>query len=57
LIYLFWDKDPYALITGFFVMTFGDGLAGLIGKNKNDLVEIKTPSGEKNFENEDVKYL
>ena len=35
LIYLFWDKDPYALITGFFIMTFGDGLAGLIGKNFN----------------------
>ncbi len=33
LIYLFWDKDPYALITGFFTMTFGDGLAGLIGKS------------------------
>ena len=33
LIYLFWDKDPYALITGFFLMTFGDGLAGLIGKS------------------------
>ena len=30
---------------------------GLIGKNKNDLVEIKTPSGEKNFEIKDVKYL
>jgi len=35
LIYLFWDKDPYALITGFFIMTFGDGLAGLIGKSFN----------------------
>ncbi len=35
LIYLYWDKDPYALITGFFIMTFGDGLAGLIGKNLN----------------------
>jgi len=35
LIYLFWDKDPYALITGFFIMTFGDGLAGLIGKSVN----------------------
>ena len=23
LIYLFWDKDPYALISGFFIMTFG----------------------------------
>ena len=33
LIYLFWDKDPYALITGFFIMTFGDGLAGLVGKS------------------------
>jgi len=33
LIWLFWDKDPYALITGFFMMTFGDGLAGLIGKS------------------------
>ena len=33
LITLFWDKDPYSLITGFFIMTFGDGLAGLIGKN------------------------
>ena len=30
---------------------------GLIGKNKGDLVEIKTPSGEKNFKIEDVKYL
>ena len=35
LIYLFWDKDPYALITGFFIMSFGDGLAGLIGKSFN----------------------
>ncbi|WP_353955095.1 dolichol kinase [uncultured Prochlorococcus sp.] len=33
LIWLFWDKNPYALITGFFIMTFGDGLAGLIGKS------------------------
>ena len=30
---------------------------GLIGKNKNDLVEIKTPSGTKNFEIIDVKYV
>ncbi len=35
LIFLFWDKDPNSLITGFFIMTFGDGLAGLIGKNFN----------------------
>ena len=30
---------------------------GLIGKNKNDLVEIKTPSGTKNFEIINVKYV
>tara|TARA_A100001388_G_scaffold251998_1_gene214203 strand:+ start:42 stop:686 length:645 start_codon:yes stop_codon:yes gene_type:complete len=33
LILIFWDKDPYSLIAGFFIMTFGDGLAGLIGKS------------------------
>jgi len=30
---------------------------GLIGKNKSDLVEIKTPAGIKNFEIKDVKYI
>ena len=30
---------------------------GLIGKNKNDLVEIITPAGIKNFEIIDVKYI
>ena len=30
---------------------------GLIGKNKNDLVEIKTPAGVKNFKIKDVKYI
>ena len=30
---------------------------GLIGKNKNDLVEISTPAGIKNFEIKDVKYI
>ena len=30
---------------------------GLIGKNKNNLVEISTPSGVKNFEIIDVKYI
>ena len=30
---------------------------GLIGKNKNDLVEISTPVGIKNFEIKDVKYI
>ncbi len=33
LIYLYWNKDPTSLFAGFFIMTFGDGLAGLIGKN------------------------
>ena len=33
LIYLYWNTDPTSLIAGFFIMTFGDGLAGLIGKN------------------------
>ena len=30
---------------------------GLIGKNKNDLVEISTPAGIKNFKIIDVKYI
>ena len=30
---------------------------GLIGKNKNDLVEINTPAGVKNFEIKEVKYV
>ena len=30
---------------------------GLIGKNKNDLAEISTPAGIKNFEIKDVKYI
>ena len=30
---------------------------GLIGKNKNDLVKITTPSSIKNFEIKDVKYV
>ena len=35
LISIFWDKDPYALTAGVFIMAFGDGLAGLIGKSFN----------------------
>ena len=30
---------------------------GLIGKKKNDLIEISTPAGTKNFEIKDVKYI
>ena len=37
LIIFFWDKDPYSLMAGFFIMTFGDGFAGLIGKNFSSL--------------------
>ena len=33
LILLYWNKNPSALFAGFFIMAFGDGLAGLIGKN------------------------
>ena len=33
LISLFWEQDPLSLTAGFFIMTFGDGLAGLIGRN------------------------
>ena len=33
LIYLYWNRDPASLFAGFFIMTFGDGFAGLIGKN------------------------
>ena len=29
----------------------------LIGKNKNDFVTVKTPSGEKNFEIKEIKYI
>lgn len=30
---------------------------GFIGRNKGEFVEIKTPSGDKNFEISDVKYI
>ncbi len=30
---------------------------GLIGKNKSEMVTVKTPSGEKNFEILEVKYV
>ena len=29
----------------------------LIGKNKKDLVTVKTPSGEKKFEIAEIKYI
>ena len=33
------------------------GSRGFIGKNKGEFAEIKTPSGDKNFEITDVKYI
>ncbi|RZO88596.1 MAG: transcription elongation factor GreA [alpha proteobacterium HIMB114] len=30
---------------------------GFIGKNKGEFVEIKTPSGDKNFEITDIQYI
>ncbi len=33
LIFLFWENDPSSLIAGYFIMSFGDGFAGLIGKS------------------------
>ena len=33
LISIFWERDPTSLIVGSLIMSFGDGLAGLIGKN------------------------
>ena len=33
LVTIFWNKDPLSLFVGVFIMTFGDGLAGLLGKN------------------------
>ena len=29
----------------------------LIGKNKGDLISVSTPSGERNFEIKEVKYI
>ena len=33
LISFLWDKDPKSLIIGSLIMSFGDGFAGLLGKN------------------------
>ena len=30
---------------------------GLIGKNLNDIIEINTPAGKKNYEIKNVQYL
>ena len=48
------DEDDLKQKLIFFQSPIGKGL---IGKNKSDLVEISTPSGIKNFEIKDVKYI
>ena len=48
------DESDLKLKLIFFKSPIGKGL---IGKNKKDLVEIKTPAGVKNFEIIDVKYI
>ena len=59
------DEDVTYKIVGKDEADLKDGLIyfkspigkGLIGKNKLDLLEIKTPSGIKNFEVTDVQYI
>ena len=59
------DEDVTYKIVGKDEADLKDGLLyfkspigkGLIGKNKSDLLEIKTPSGIKNFEVIDVQYI
>ena len=59
------DEDVTYKIVGKDEADLKDGLIyfkspigkGLIGKNKSDLLEIKTPSGIKNFEVIDVQYI
>tara|TARA_B100001559_G_C16308771_1_gene533189 strand:+ start:130 stop:606 length:477 start_codon:yes stop_codon:yes gene_type:complete len=59
------DEDVTYKIVGKDEADLKDGLIyfkspigkGLIGKNKSDLLDIKTPSGIKNFEVIDVQYI
>ena len=59
------DEDVTYKIVGKDEADLKDGLIyfkspigkGLIGKNKSDFLEIKTPSGIKNFEVIDVQYI
>ena len=49
-------KDEADLTKNFIYFRSPIGKA-LIGKNKKDLINVKTPSGEKNFEIIEVKYI
>ena len=49
-------KDEADLAKNFIYYKSPIGKA-LIGKNKKDLITVKTPSGEKNFEITEIKYI
>ena len=55
-IYKIVGKDEADLKKNFIYFKSPIGKA-LIGKNKKDLITVSTPSGEKNFEIKDVKYI
>ena len=49
-------KDEADIIKNYIYFKSPVGKA-LIGKNKKDFVTVKTPSGDKNFEITEVKYI
>ena len=49
-------KDEADLAKNFIYYNSPIGKA-LIGKNKKDLISVTTPSGEKNFEIKEIKYI
>ena len=55
-IYKIVGKDEADLTKNYIYFRSPIGKA-LIGKNKKDLITVKTPSGEKNFEIIEVKYI
>ena len=55
-IYKIVGKDEADISKNFIYFRSPIGKA-LIGKNKKDLVTVKTPSGERNFEITEVKYI
>ncbi len=55
-IYKIVGKDEADIAKNFIYFQSPIGKA-LIGKKKNDLVNVVTPAGEKNFEIKDVKYI
>ena len=55
-IYKIVGKDEANIKKGYIYFRSPIGNA-LIGKSKKDLVTVKTPSGERNFEIEEIKYI